>query len=138
MPYNTATVSTRAPGHPPWFPLLLALATLGALAAGARPAEAQGQFRVTWSVERTGATHAELVGQVANDAAQDVVDVYVTAEALDASGKVLARGIAFVAPQIPARRATAFSARVPNVLGTTGFRVRVSSFRFGLGRGESP
>lgn len=138
MPYNTATVSTRTPAHPAWFSLLLALAALGALAAGARPAGAQGNFRVTWSVERTGETHAELAGQVANDATQDVVDVYVTAEALDASGKVLARGIAFVAPQIPARRATEFSARVPNVRGTTGFRVRVSSFRFGLGRGESP
>ena len=56
----------------------------------------------------------------------------------DPSGKVLARGIAFVAGSIPARSDADFSARVPNVAGTTGFRVGVSSFRFGLGRSESP
>ena len=116
----------------------MALAALGALAAGAAPARAQGPLRVTWSVERTGQTHVELAGRVMNDSAQDVVEVYVTAEALDASGKVLARGIAFVATQIPGRRASEFSARVPNVRGTTGFRVGVSSYRLGLGRGESP
>lgn len=116
----------------------MALAALGALAAGADPARAQGPLRVTWSVERTGPTHVELAGRVMNDSSQDVVEVYVTAEALDASGKVLARGIAFVATQIPSRRASEFSARVPNVRGTTGFRVGVSNYRLGLGRGESP
>jgi len=53
----------------------------------------------------------ELVGRVFNAAAVDAVDVYVTAEALDASGKVLARGIAFVAQSIPAQSGAEYSAR---------------------------
>jgi len=52
-------------------------------------------FKVTFQVERTEPARVELVGRVYNTAAVDAVDVYVTAEALDASGKVLARGIAF-------------------------------------------
>ena len=50
----------------------------------------------------------------------------------------LARGIAFVAASLPARGAADFSARVPNVPGTTSFRVGVSNFRVGLRRSESP
>ena len=99
---------------------------------------AQATFNVTYQVERTEAKRVHLAGRVYNAAGVDAVDVWVTAEALDASGKVLARGIAFVAPSIPARSDADFSARVPNVVGTTGFRVSVSSFRFGLGRTQSP
>ncbi len=120
------------------FPCLSLFVALAALAACAGTAWAQAQFRVTWNVERTDANRVEIAGQVFNDAFQDVMDVYVTAEAFDASGKVLARGIAFVAFQLPARRAFEFSVRVPVVRGTTGYRVSVSSFRYGLGRGESP
>ena len=116
----------------------MAAVALLALTAAALPARAQGNFRVTYQVERTEPTRVELVGRVFNAAAVDAVDVYVTAEALDASGKVLARGIAFVAQSIPAQSGAEYSARIPNVPGTTGFRVAVSSFRFGLRRGESP
>src|SRR2546422_1986993 len=49
-------------------------------------------FRSTYQVERTDSNRVYLVGRVYNDASVDAVDVYVTAEALDASGKVLARG----------------------------------------------
>jgi hypothetical protein len=108
------------------------------LAAAPLRVRAQANFRVTYQVEGTDPTRIRLVGRVYNAAGQDAVDVYVTAEALDASGKVLARGIAFVASSIPARSDADFSARVPKVAGTTGFRVGVSSFRYGLGRAESP
>lgn len=131
-------MSQRTRGNSRWLGRLLALAALGALAASAGPAHAQGHFLVTWNVEKTGPPRVEIVGKVVNDSMQDVVDVYVTAEALDASGKVLARGIAFVASQIPGRRSSEFSVRVPAVPGATDYRVRVSNFRYGLGRGESP
>lgn len=118
--------------------LVVPLAGLAVLLAIVREAPAQANFRVTYQVERSGPTHVELVGRVYNGASVDVVDIYVTAEALDASGKVLARGIAFVATSIPARSAVEFNARVPTVPGTAGFKVAVSNFRYGLGRIEGP
>jgi hypothetical protein len=136
VPYNGAAVFTPPSRH--YRPLLVAAVSLLALTAPPVPAPAQAKFKITYQVERTDSKRVHLAGRVYNDAGVDAVDVYVTAEALDASGKVLARGIAFVARSIPARSDTDFSARVPNVAGTTGFRVGVSSFRFGLGRGESP
>ena len=116
----------------------MAAVALLALTTAPLPARAQGNFKVTYKVEQTDPTRVELVGRVFNGAAVDAVDVYVTAEAVDASGKVLARGISFVARFIPAQSAAEYSARIPNVPGTTAFRVGVSSFRFGLKRGESP
>lgn len=116
----------------------MAAVALLALAAVPLPARAQANFKITYQVERTDAQRVELAGRVHNAAAIDAVDVYVTAEALDASGKVLARGIAFVAASIPAKSDADFSARVPSVSGTTRFRIGVSSFRFGLRRSESP
>ncbi|MBI4637875.1 MAG: hypothetical protein HY727_16190 [Candidatus Rokubacteria bacterium] len=114
-----------------------ALAWLAVLAAGAAQASAQGNFRITYNVDRTGPTHVQLIGEVFNDASIDVLDVYVSAEALDASGKRLAQGITWVGP-IRARSNASFAARVPAVRGTTGFKVTVNSFQYGLGRGESP
>lgn len=136
VPYNHVIVSTRPLRT--WPPFIVATIALLALTTAFLPARAQGNFKVTYQVERTDATRVELVGRVFNGAAVDAVDVYVTAEALGASGKVLARGIAFVAQFIPAQSAADYSARIPNVPGTTAFRVGVSSFRFGLRRGESP
>jgi hypothetical protein len=124
-------VSTRPVRKSP--PFLIAVVALLALASAPLPA-----FKVTYQVERTEAQRVELAGRVQNVSGNDAVDVYVTVEALDTSGKVLARGIAFVAASLPARGEADFSARVPNVPGTTGFRVGVSSFRFGLRRSESP
>ena len=114
-----------------------ALAWLVVLVAGATPASAQANFRITYNVDRTGPTHVQLVGEVFNDASIDVIDVHVSAEALDASGKRLAQGITWVGP-IRARSSASFAARVPAVRGATGFKVTVNSFQFGLGRGESP
>jgi len=118
--------------------LAAAVAWLGLVAVGVAPALAQGSFDVTYQVDRSDPARVQLVGRVHNGAAVDAIDVYVTAEARDASGKILARGIAFVAQTIPSRSAAEFSARVPAVPGTASFRVVVSSFRYGIGRGESP
>ena len=94
-------------------------------------------LRVTHSVDRTGPSSVELSGRVYNDGPIDVLDVYVNAAAVDASGKVLAQGIPFVG-SVAARGSTAFKARVPIVPGATGYRVGINSFRFGMGRPESP
>ena len=108
------------------------------VAAAAIPVAAQtpANLRVTHSVDKTGPTSAELSGRVFNDGAVDVIDVYVNASAVDASGKVLAQGIPFVGT-VPARGSTPFKTRVPVVAGTRGYRVGINSFRFAFGR-ESP
>lgn len=130
-------MSNRLPFLPRPVRVAAALAWLAVLVAGATPALAQGNFRITYNVDRSGPTHVQLVGEVFNDASIDVIDVYVSAEALDGSGKRLAQGLTWVGP-IRARSSTSFSARVPVVRGTTGFKVTVNSFQYGLGRGESP
>src|SRR5881409_3710292 len=109
------------------------------VAASAIPVAAQtpSSLRVTHTVDKTGPTSAELSGRVFNDGPVDVVDVYVNAAALDASGKVVAQGIPFVG-SVAARGSTPFKARVPVVAGATGYRVGINSFRFGMGRSESP
>lgn len=111
--------------------LLTAALALALLATG--EARAQESFRITYQVDRSNPAQVRVVGWVFNDAPLDVLDVYVTAEALDSGGKVVARGIAFVASQIGNRAGAQFSATVPAVQGASRFRVRVTSFRLGLG-----
>jgi hypothetical protein len=94
-------------------------------------ASAQDGFRVTHTVDRGNPGQTRINGTVFNDNRLDAVDVYVTAEAVDASGKAIARGIAFVSPSIRAGSSAPFSATVPTMAGTTAYRARVSSFRFG-------
>ena len=106
-------------------------------APGAAQIAVPATLRVTHSVDRTGPSFAELSGRVYNDGPVDVVDVYVNAAAVDASGKVVAQGIPCVGT-VAARGSTAFKARVPVVAGATGYRVGINSFRFGMGRSESP
>jgi len=99
------------------------------------PALASGQesFQVRYNVDRTNPGQVRVNGTVVNEARLDVVDVYVTAEALDAGGKVLGRGIAFVSSSIPQRGTAPFTISIPAAQAATSFRVRVSSFRFGMG-----
>jgi len=99
-------------------------------------AQAPASLRVTHTVDKAGPTSAELSGRVFNDGSVDVIDVYVNASAVDASGKVLAQGIPFVGI-VPARGSTPFKTRVPVVAGTAGYRVGINSFRFASTR-ESP
>jgi hypothetical protein len=120
----------------PFFPLALALAVVMAAPSMAQIA-VPSTLRVTHSVDRPGPSYAELSGRVFNDGPVDVVDVYVNAAAIDASGKVVAQGIPYVGT-VAARGSTPFKARVPVVAGATGYRVGINSFRFGMGRSESP
>jgi hypothetical protein len=105
----------------------VALALLAALAS------AQDGFRITHTVDRGDPAHTRINGTVFNDGRNDVADVYVTAEARDGGGKIVARGIAFVSPSIASGRSASFSATVPTMPGATSYHVRVSSFRFAQG-----
>ena len=122
-------------GRPLWFAALLFATALVAL--GADAARAQDGFRITYEVDRTRPDRARVTGRVANERPEDVFEVSVTAEALDARGKVVARGITYVDSRIGRGDGRAFSLSVPTVAGTTSFRVTVSSWRAGVG-GQGP
>ena len=94
---------------------------------------AQTGFRITYDVDRSRPERARLTGRIINERPDDVFEVHVTGEALDAKGKVLARGIAYVDSKIGRGDARPFSISIPAVAGTTDFRVVVSSFRAGFG-----
>jgi hypothetical protein len=111
---------------------LLAL-VLPALAVSA--SFGQDDFRITYNVERLEGGRTRVKGVVSNEARGEVLDVYVTAEALDGNKKVVARGISFVSPSIPQRGSAEFTISVPAPATATSFRVRVTSFRMGFGSG---
>jgi len=111
-------------------PFVIVLAVLLLLTAEAR---GQDGFRITYEVDRTRAERARLTGRIVNERPEDVFEVSVTGEALDATGKVLARGIAYVDSKIARGDGRPFSMSVPTVAGTANYRVVVSSFRAGLG-----
>jgi len=107
---------------------LLALA----IVLSASSALAQSGFRISYDVDKSRPEKARLNGRVANERSQDVFEVSVTAEALDARGKVLARGISYVDSRIGSGDSRQFSVTVPTVAGVTEFRVLVSSYRLGI------
>jgi hypothetical protein len=108
--------------------VLLALAVL--LAAPA--ALAEDGFRITYEVDTSRPGRTRINGKVTNERSFDVFEVSVTAEALDARGKVVARGISYVDVRLNHGDTRTFSVTVPAVPGTTGYRVIVSSFRTGM------
>jgi hypothetical protein len=93
---------------------------------------AQDGFRISYELDQSRPEKARVNGQVSNGRGQDVFDVSVTAEALNARGKVVARGISFVDARIGAGESRPFSVTVPTVPGVTGYRVVVSSYRAGF------
>ncbi|HXJ81741.1 MAG TPA: FxLYD domain-containing protein [Candidatus Methylomirabilis sp.] len=112
-----------------------ALAVCMSLVAGgllfAVPAATQARFRTTYNVKSRDARSVVLEGRVFNDTGVDVLDVWVTAEALSASGKVVGRGIAFVGSSIARGDSFPFEAKVPAAEDVENFRVSVSSYRSG-------
>jgi hypothetical protein len=99
---------------------------------------AQESFNVTYKVDRSNPQRTRISGAVANTGRVDVVDVYVTAEALDSGGKVIGRGIAFVSPNIPQGATAPFEALVPVGARAANFRVKVTSYRLGTGAEQAP
>lgn len=110
---------------------------IGALLLVAATAQAQASFRVTYNIDRGNPDRTRVTGSVVNDAHLDVYDVYLTVEALGRSGKVLARGIAFVAASLPQGGSAPFTASVPVRPGIVDYRVQVTSYRAGVGA-QSP
>jgi hypothetical protein len=100
------------------------------LLLGDTVAWAQAGFRVSHSVARTLPTYVEVAGSVVNEARADAVDVSVTVEAIGSGGKVLARGITFVASRLPQSATAPFTAKIPVVQGVTGYRATVTTYRF--------
>jgi len=109
----------------------VAAAMLGLLPGLGR---AQAPLHLTYTVERGGSGPARVNGRVLNEGNVDVFDVYVSAEALDASGKVLGRGLSFVSASIPPRSVMPFTISIPAAQAAASFRVRISSFRQGFGQ----
>lgn len=97
-------------------------------------ARAQDPFQLTFSVDRSGAGPVKISGRLLNESHMDVFDVYVTAEAVDAAGKVLGRGITYVSASIPPRGVVPFVMSIPAAQTAATFRVRVSSYRQGFGQ----
>jgi hypothetical protein len=98
----------------------------------ASQASGQDGFRITYEVDTTRAERARVTGRIVNERREDVFEVSVTGEALDAKGKVLARGIAYVDSKIARGDGRPFAMSVPTVAGTANYRVVVSSFRAGF------
>jgi hypothetical protein len=91
-------------------------------------------FRIAFRRERDEPTSIVLRGEVFNDEIRDVVDVWVTAEAMSAGDQVVGRGmIAFVTSFLPGRGSTPFTVRLPRAEEIRSFRLSVSSFRYAAG-----
>jgi hypothetical protein len=111
--------------------LLVSCVLLGLLPLGSGAASAE-RFRIVQeTAERKGDTIV-LMGRVFNEDRRDVLDVQLTVQALDASGKVVARGITYLAGVIPGRSSARFEAKVPRAKGADRFHLSVTSFREGL------
>ena len=94
-------------------------------------------FRITFRRGHDEPSSVVLMGEVFNDGLRDVVDVWVTAEALNAGDKIVGRGIAFVTSFLPGRGTTTFAVKLPRVEEARSFRLVVSSFRYASGT-QSP
>lgn len=110
-------------------------ATLVLLSGG--PGAAQEQFRISFERQPDEPTSLVLAGTLSNAGSRDVVDVWVGAEALNAEGRVVGRGLVFVSPLLRSRANTKFAVKLPRVEQVQSFRVFVSSFRYLVGA-ESP
>jgi hypothetical protein len=129
MPKPESVPSTRIDRRHALWVLVLAGATL---VPGL--GHAQDPFQLSFTVDRSGGGTARVNGRVLNEGQTDVFDVYVTAEAVDGGGKVLGRGITFVGASIPPRGIVPFVISIPAAQTAATFRVRVSSFRHGMGQ----
>lgn len=120
---------TRPRPRPPrWLSVVLSIA----VALVALPAAGQtNPFRITHTIDKGAQAQVTVTGRVFNEAPSDAIDVYVTAEALDRAGKVIASGVSYVGG-VPAGGSSAFVIKVPAARTAASFRVLVTSFRFGF------
>jgi len=78
-----------------------------------------------------------LAGDLTNDGGRDAVEVWVAAEAMNAQGKIVGRGLAFVTWMLRAHSSASFTVKLPRADDARAFRVTVSSFRY-MSPPESP
>ena len=102
---------------------------------GVRLATAQ-PFRITFK-RADEPSSIVLMGEVSNDGFRDVVDVWVAADAQNAEGKIVGRGMAFVASFLRGGGTTTFTVKLPRAAQAQSFRLAVSSFRYASGE-QSP
>jgi hypothetical protein len=96
------------------------------------PASGQAApFRITHSVDKGTQAQVTVTGRVYNEGRADAIDVYVTAEALDGAGKIVASGVSYVGT-VQQNGSTVFVIKVPAARAASTFRVIVTSFRFGF------
>ena len=117
------------PRVPRWLPVVGAILVISFAALG--HAQAPAPFRITHTVDKGAQANVSVSGRVFNDARADAIDVYITAEALDGNGKVMASGVSYVGA-IPSGSSMAFVVKVPSARNAANFRVLVTSFRFGF------
>jgi hypothetical protein len=115
------------PRLPRWLTAVVLLAVLSSVPAFGQAAP----FRITHSVDKGTQAQVTITGRVFNDARTDALDVYVTADALDGSGKILASGVSYVGT-VASGNSSAFVIKVPSARNAASFRVVVTSFKFGF------
>jgi hypothetical protein len=120
---------TRPRLRPPWW--LTAVVLLSAVLVHGPAAGQVAPFRITHTIDKGTQAQVTVTGRVFNDARADAVDVYVTADALDAGGKILASGVSYVGT-VTAGSSAAFIIKVPSARAAATFRVVVTSFKFGF------
>ena len=101
---------------------------LVASGAGTVSAQTPSPFRINHALDRSSQTQTTVTGRVFNESRADAIDLYVTAEALDAGGKVVASGVSYVGA-VASGSSAAFVIKIPRAATTV--RVLVTSFRFG-------
>jgi hypothetical protein len=111
--------------------LRVSLSAAAAIVLAASVVAGQGSFRLNYAVDRSSPSQAAVSGTVYNEGRSDALDVVVTAEAVDAEGRVLATGVTYVG-LVPERGAARFTSKVPVSGPVRTFRVRVTSFRYGF------
>ena len=117
----------RLPG---WLSVVVSIVVAAGLTAPVAAQQA-APFRLTHTIDKSAQAQVTVTGRVFNDARSDALDVYVTAEALDGAGKIVASGVSYVG-SVPAGTSSAFVIKVPAARNATNFRVLVTSFRFGF------
>ena len=117
------------PRPPRWLPAVALLAST--LFSVSVLAQAPAPFRITHTLDKGTQPQVNVAGRIFNDARADAIDVYVTAEALDASGKVIASGVSYVG-SVTSGSSSAFVVKVPSARAAASFRVLVTSYKFGF------
>jgi hypothetical protein len=91
---------------------------------------AEGYFKITYEVDRSGPKEIRLIGKIVNESWMDVKDVRLRVQALDAKGKVVAEPRAFVDRYIKGRGEGYWEATTKPDPRIVGFRVWVSGYRY--------